>query len=120
MGIILILMIGMVGFLVLFFWFILGYSNRMVRLLVESRHRDAEFILSSRMPPPDWKSRLLVRFGPAAAKWYALRRVKIITNYFQRTPFVDSEEVRRAAVDDLEAVRKEWRGKTWNEIFPYR
>ena len=120
MGIFLLVIVLMIGFLLLLFKFILSYTNFAVRLFVDSKHKDAEFILSSRMAPPEWKRRTAIRLGPTAAKWYAIRRTKSLLNYFKRTPLIESEEARKIALNDLRSVLLEWRDKTWSEIFPYQ
>ena len=108
-----------VGFLILLFKFVIAYTNKTVSVLVESKHRDAEFILNTRHAPPEWKKKIVVHLGSAVAKGYAIRRVRIIADYFKHTPLIDSEEARTAAVSDLKAIRIEWRDTKWSEIFPY-
>ena len=110
----------MVGFLILLFRFILGYTSKVTSILVESKHRDTDFIVNSHYAPVEWKKRLWVRLGPAMAKAYALRRMRALIHYFQHTPLVEDEIARKTAVDTLRAIQNEWRSSTWAEIYPYK
>jgi hypothetical protein len=47
-------------------------------------------------------------------------RIGRLIYYFQHTVLVDSESTRETATTELEAVRDDWRSKSWQEIFPYR
>ena len=109
------------GIVVGLYFFVLTYSQRLVRGLVEDKHRDGEMIGQTRLAPPSWRSSLLVRLAtPRMRRRYALRRIDRLIGYFRTTSMVDSEATRTLIVDELAGVRDEWRSMTWEEICPYR
>lgn len=107
------------GFLVGFFFLVIWYTSTSVRVLVGSKHNDADFIVSSGMAPPEWKRRPAVCLGPMVAKRYANYRINKLINYYRRTPLVDSETVRSERLGELRSIKLKWRKSTWGDIFPY-
>ena len=112
--------IGMVIFLVLLYRGAILYTEKLVSVVVDRKHRDAEFILSSENAPPDWRKRGLARWasGPLA-KRIALRRLNAIIRYFRHTPLVKDEESRELLIERLEGVNQSWQARDWKEIYPY-
>ncbi len=111
-----IFIIAMIGLLVVLFYFLIWFSTSLVRLFVETRHRDAEMILATRKAPPNWRKHPFTHLGPYVAKLYALQRVRSLTRYFEATPMVDGPETRKVIVGDLKRLEREWREKPWRDI----
>jgi hypothetical protein len=121
MGVLFIYFLIFIAFILLFYWFLISYSSAMMSRLVKTKHEDTEIITQSGLAPPTWKSKPVVRIGgPGLAKRYAMWRIGRLIYYFQHTVLVDSESTRETATTELEAVRDDWRSKSWQEIFPYR
>ena len=71
------------------------YSFLMFQLLVERKHRDAEYLIETGLIPFEWKRKKIIRYGGNyLRKKYVLRRIKKLIMYFKRSPLVDSEESR--------------------------
>lgn len=121
MGVFFIYLLVFIAFILLLYWFLISYSSAVLSRLVKTKHQDTEIITQSGLAPPTWKSKPVIRLGgPRLAKRYAMWRIDRLIHYFEHTTLVDSESTRETAVADLEAVRDDWRSKTWEEIFPYR
>ena len=111
-----IFIVVMIGLLVALFYFLIWFSTSLVKLFVETRHRDTEVILATRKAPPRWRKHPFTHLGSYVAKRYALYRVRSLARYFEATPMVDGPETREVIVGDLKRLEKEWREKPWREI----
>jgi hypothetical protein len=93
------------------------YSEFIFSHLVEAKHRDAEIIIATGCAPQVWDKRLAAQIGGARfAKRHAMRRIRKVKAYFERTPLVDSEHARDVLVSGLEMVQQDWKGRGWDEI----
>lgn len=124
MTVILVLVVSIV-ILVLVSRGIVAYSELLLRLLVERKHRDTEMITETDLAPPDWPRRISFRVlgfigGKPAKKRMAMQRINRLISYFQRTPLVDDEDTRRLIVSQLTNARKLWKQRNWDEIYPYK
>lgn len=107
-------------FVVLFYGFVVVYSQKVISFLVERKHRDAEMILNSGIAPPDWGKKGLARFGHSGlSKMIAMRKIRQIIHYFRHTPIVEDEESRELLVSRLQKIRESWKKMGWKEIYPY-
>ena len=85
------------------------YSFLMFQLLVERKHRDAEYLIETGLIPFEWKRKKIIRYGGNyLRKKYVLRRIKKLIMYFKRSPLVDSEESRTILLNKLQAILSEW------------
>ena len=107
-------------FVVLFYGFVVVYSQKVISFLVESKHRDAEMILHAGIAPPDWGKKGIARFGHSGlSKTIAMRKMRKIIRYFRHTPIVEDEGSRELLVNRLQEIRESWKNMEWKEIYPY-
>lgn len=101
-------------------WGVIRYTEWTMKRLIETQHRDGEFIVATGEPPPQWTERLRQRLGTnrgrAAAeqlgnreKRLCDRRIAALIRYFTNSPLVEDEDTRRQLLQQLEAARREWR-----------
>ncbi len=114
------IIIGMVVFLFLLYKLTILYTEKIVSVVVDRKHQDAETILSSSYAPPEWGKRGIVRWvNESLAKRLALRKLDGIIKYFKHTPLVEDEDARELLISRLKSVKESWQQMAWKEIYPY-
>ena len=109
------------AFLLLLYKFIIFLSETTFLLLLDRDNQDVEAIMYSGCAPPDWRKKGLIRLGiDPLSKLIALRRISRLIRQIKNSPFDESEEVRKIAMDKLKDVRKRWKSMSWSEISPGR
>ncbi len=91
--------------------------------LAGSPHNDGAEIVDTRLAPVHWggrRGKAAVDTLPGMRKRRALRRLSRAIRYFRHTPLVDDDTDRARIVTRLQQVRREWRAKAWQEIYPWR
>ena len=97
------------------------YSFLMFQLLVERKHRDAEYLIETGLIPFEWKRKKIIRYGGNyLRKKYVLRRIKKLIMYFKRSPLVDSEESRTFLLNKLQAILSEWSNINSTNDYPWQ
>ena len=97
------------------------YSFLMFQLLVERKHRDAEYLIETGLIPFEWKRKKIIRYGGNyLRKKYVLRRIKKLIIYFKRSPLVDSEESRTILLNKLQAILSEWSNINSTNDYPWQ
>tara|TARA_B100000029_G_scaffold288772_2_gene282534 strand:- start:667 stop:1038 length:372 start_codon:yes stop_codon:yes gene_type:complete len=97
------------------------YSFLMFQLLVERKHRDAEYLIETGLIPFEWKRKKIIRYGGNyLRKKYVLRRIKKLIMYFKRSPLVDSEESRTILLNKLQAILSEWSNINSTNDYPWQ
>ena len=97
------------------------YSFLMFQLLVERKHRDAEYLIETGLIPFEWKRKKIIRYGGNyLRKKYVLRRIKKLIMYFKRSPLVDSEESRTILLNKLRAILSEWSNINSTNDYPWQ
>jgi hypothetical protein len=103
-------------FIVFMVLFTLGYRFAVIRLSrrlardVDTHHREVQHILSTRTPPPEWRTSVKEAEPrtPEDSRRRLTSRLDKLIGYFQRSPVVSDEESRREIVGSLEEVKEEW------------
>ena len=89
--------------MIILFILIKYYSILMFQLLVERKHRDAEYLIETGLVPFEWKRNIILRDGGNyLSKKYVLRRLNTLIIYFKGSPLVDSEESRTILLNKLQ------------------
>lgn len=94
---------------------------------VETNHREAQHVLSTRKPPPAWLADVAKRHAGAGsvnagsqvgerARRDLVSRLEKLTGYFRRSPVVADDESREEIVGSLEEIRDEWQAADPAEI----
>ena len=97
------------------------YSFLMFQLLVERKHRDAEYLIETGLIPFEWKRKKIIRYGGNyLRKKYVLRRLKKLIMYFKRSPLVDSEESRTILLNKLQAILSECSNINSTNDYPWQ
>lgn len=97
------------------------YSFLMFQLLVERKHRDAEYLIETGLIPFEWKRKKIIRYGGNyLRKKYVLRRIKKLIMYFKRSPLIDSEESRTILLNKLQAILSEWSNINSTNDYPWQ
>ena len=97
------------------------YSFLMFQLLVERKHRDAEYLIETGLIPFEWKRKKIIRYGGNyLRKKYVLRRIKKLIMYFKRSSLVDSEESRTILLNKLQAILSEWSNINSTNDYPWQ
>ena len=104
------------------------YATRTTAAMVDDHHRDAEHIINTGSVPPAWLMRTrgkVIMPRRVMNKPAALRRLNRIIRYFERTPFVENDTVRKqllhtlddvfAVQDEIATARAEWQKKGGRE-----
>lgn len=110
---------GVVAFLFLFFKLMLWYATTLAKVMVEKRHRDADFVLTTGRVPPQWVGRggnTATRADRLRAR--ALRNLTSLIRYMNKTTLVDTEETRQTMLERLDRIRAHWKHAEWPEIRP--
>ena len=109
-----------VGIMMIFLFLLIKYYSYLIfRILVESKHRDAEYLIETGLVPFEWKRKIIIRYGGNyLSKKYALRRLNTLIIYFKGSPLVDSEESRTILLNKLQSISIEWSNIKWTEICP--
>ena len=109
----------LIGFAVFVFFlgkFLVVYASRWASAFVGRRMEDAEFILHTGLIPHRWLH------GPwpvrTNRKRDALHRLDRLVKYYERTPFVENETVRRSLISRLDAVLDTWETSEWEQLLP--
>ena len=106
--------------MIILFLSIKFYSFLMFQLLVEKKHRDAEYLIETGLIPFEWKRKKIIRYGGNyLRKKYVLRRIKKLIMYFKRSPLVDSEESRTILLNKLRAILSEWSNINSTNDYPW-
>ena len=95
--------------MIILFLSIKYYSYLIFQVLVESKHRDAEYLIETGLVPFEWKRKIIIRYGGNyLSKKYVLRRLKTLIIYFKGSPLVDSEKSRTILLNKLQSIFIEW------------
>ncbi len=95
---------------------LVAYATRWTSIFVESHMLDAELILRTGLVPARWLSG--GRLRRRMSKPRALRRLDRLVKYYERTPFVENDTVRKTLVDRLDHVLDAWENADWSDILP--
>lgn len=107
--------------MIILFILIKYYSFLMFQLLVERKHRDAEYLIETGLIPFELKRKKIIRYGGNyLRKKYVLRRIKKLIMYFKRSPLVDSEESRTILLNKLQAILSEWSNINSTNDYPWQ
>lgn len=106
------IILGLSAFLFLLFRLILWYSEKVATVMVDRRHREAEWIVETGRLPVAWVDR------GEADRSRSLRKLGSLIAYMRRTTLVEDEESRRQVVDRLTEVRNRVRTAEWHEVAP--
>jgi hypothetical protein len=108
--------------------FVYVYGTRLANSAITDQFQAAEAITQHRFPKK-WQRQIALRlrlrqgFGSlgrseldAIAKRLALKKLKTLITFFQKSRFFDSEETREVLLADLERTLTLWQEKSWQEI----
>jgi hypothetical protein len=82
---------------------------------VDRKHRAAEQIIETGMPPASWIA-ALPRGTPERRRRVLLRELRALAKYFERSPLVDTEETRREIVEILQGIVTRWKAASPGEL----
>ncbi|NQT58026.1 MAG: hypothetical protein HQ557_03485 [Bacteroidetes bacterium] len=97
------------------------YAEKVLYLMTNNRHGDSDFLIHTGLAPETWKKRLVFKIGllisENIAHKLAMKRITALSNYYARTPLVDSEESRKAILKQFSELKDKWGNLTWKELF---
>lgn len=108
---------------------LVAYASRLTATFVGTRLEDAETIVQTGRVPITWlysfpaKRRSNTRIGGEPEprrmnKRMALKRLDRIVRYFEKTPFVENEQVRAQLLEQLDDAWERWQTATWEDMLP--
>jgi hypothetical protein len=106
------IILGLSAFLFLLFRLIVWYSEKVATVMVDRRHREAEWIVETGRLPPAWVGR------GATDRSRSLRKLTSLIAYMRRTTLVEDEESRRQLVERLTEFQSRVRTADWPDIAP--
>jgi hypothetical protein len=99
---------------------IIIYAEKVITILVEKKHKDAEAILSTGTVPPRWiKLGIASYMGGDILKLIAIRRLDKIIKYFKHSPMVESDNARQILIERLQSIQDSWCKMEWKKMYPY-
>jgi hypothetical protein len=112
--------------------FVIALASSTVKQSVTDRFAAAEFIIKHQRPPSEWirppnlwqhllnRNRstqlLLSNADHVRLKKQIIRRLKGLIRYFEKSPFFEDEEARKALIHQLIDVLEAWNTKNLSEI----
>ena len=113
-------LIGCIAVFLLFRLFIVSYATMLTKRFVEDRHEDADVILETGFLPGRWLviGRRRPRMRKRFTKRKAMKKLRAIISYFERTPMVADDEARATMLERLEAVSSAWQTASLAELRP--
>jgi hypothetical protein len=97
------------------------YAEKILHLMTNNRHNDSDFLINTGLAPETWKKRPVFRIGllfsEKTAHALAMKRVDALSNYFTRTPLVNSEESRKVILKQFSELKEKWSKSSWEELF---
>lgn len=117
----LLLIITFVVFIVMLYKLIVIYSEKVITVLIEQKHKDVEAILSTGIVPTRWAKRginsVMVEHR---RKSNAIRRLGQLIKYLKHSPLVESDDARQMLLERLHGIQEDWHGMEWKEMYPYK